>query len=235
MVNASTAPALPWGTEQGQAGSLNDSHSDAPSPGPVTASIPSHSGLEQIFLPNVDSKIEVKWQIEDEDKIESLWWKATVQSIELASSESCPSETAGVLRYEAFRDFGEETAAVVFVAEGRLYHTDNSETLLRWRKEGQQQIDSDEEDDGNQLVDANDLDQDEQLIERELGVSAEEVMKQQLQKYPMDQQRQLASGARAFVDHFREQLSQLAQAQGGAGYTVTENDVQGIFASLKQR
>ena len=34
---------------------------------------------------------------------------------------------------------------------------------------------------------------------------------------------------------FREQLSQLAQAQGGSGYTVTENDVQGIFASLKQR
>ena len=34
-------------------------------------------------------------------------------------------------------------------------------------------------------------------------MSAEEVMRQQLQKYPMDQQRQLASGARAFVDHFR--------------------------------
>lgn len=33
----------------------------------------------------------------------------------------------------------------------------------------------------------------------------------------------------------REQLSQLAQAQGGSGYTVTENDVHGIFASLKQR
>lgn len=49
---------------------------------------------------------------------------------------------------------------------GRLYHTDNNETFLRWRKEGQQQIDSDEEDDGNQLVDANDLDQDEQLLER---------------------------------------------------------------------
>jgi len=38
---------------------------------------------------------------------------------------------------------------------------------------------------------------------RELGVNAEDVMRQQLQQYPMDQQRQLASGARAFVDHFR--------------------------------
>ena len=28
-------------------------------------------------------------------------------------------------------------------------------------------------------------------------------MRQQLQRYPMDQQRQLASGARAFVEHFR--------------------------------
>jgi len=38
---------------------------------------------------------------------------------------------------------------------------------------------------------------------RELGVNAEDVMRQQLQQYPLDQQRQLASGARAFVDHFR--------------------------------
>ncbi len=38
---------------------------------------------------------------------------------------------------------------------------------------------------------------------RELGVNAEDVMRQQLQQYPLDQQRQLASGARTFVDHFR--------------------------------
>lgn len=34
-------------------------------------------------------------------------------------------------------------------------------------------------------------------------MSAEDVMRQQLGQYPVDQQRQLASGARAFVDHFR--------------------------------
>ncbi len=49
---------------------------------------------------------------------------------------------------------------------GHLYHTDNDKTLLRWRKEGEQQSDSDDEGDGSQLVDANDLDEDEQLIER---------------------------------------------------------------------
>ncbi len=50
---------------------------------------------------------------------------------------------------------------------GHLYHTDNDETLLRWRKEGEQQSDfDDDDDDGSQLVDANDLDEDEQLIER---------------------------------------------------------------------
>ena len=38
---------------------------------------------------------------------------------------------------------------------------------------------------------------------RELGVNAEDVMRQKLQQYPLGQQRQLASGARAFVDHFR--------------------------------
>lgn len=41
------------------------------------------------------------------------------------------------------------------------------------------------------------------LWHRELGVSAEDVMRQQLENYPPDQQRQLASGARDFVDHFR--------------------------------
>ena len=49
---------------------------------------------------------------------------------------------------------------------GHFYHTDNDETLLRWRKEGEQQSDSDDGDDSSQLVDANDLDEDEQLIER---------------------------------------------------------------------
>lgn len=48
---------------------------------------------------------------------------------------------------------------------GHLYHTDNDETLLRWRKEGEQQSGSDD-DDSSQLVDANDLDEDEQLYER---------------------------------------------------------------------
>ena len=52
------------------------------------------------------------------------------------------------------------------ICTGHLYHTDNDETLLRWRKEGEQQSDSDDVDDGSQLVDVNDLDEDEQLIER---------------------------------------------------------------------
>ncbi|KAL0053588.1 hypothetical protein WJX82_007989 [Trebouxia sp. C0006] len=191
--------------------------STADLPGPATAA---SNPRGQVPLPEVGSHIE--------------WWKARVHWIEPVSSETS-APLAAVLRYQAFRDFEEETADVMFMADGHLYHTDNDETLLRWRKEGEQQSDPDDKDDGSQLVDANDLDEDEQLIERELGVNAEDVMRQQLQQYPLDQQRQLASGARAFVDHFREQLSQLAQAQGGSGYTVTENDVHGIFASLKQR
>ena len=41
------------------------------------------------------------------------------------------------------------------------------------------------------------------LHHRELGVSAEQVMEQQLRSYPIDQQRHLASGYRNFVEHFR--------------------------------
>ena len=37
-----------------------------------------------------------------------------------------------------------------------------------------------------------------------------------------------------FACGFREHLGQLAQAQGGS-YTVTENDVQGIFSSLRRQ
>ncbi|DBA78739.1 hypothetical protein WJX77_008090 [Trebouxia sp. C0004] len=231
MIETHRTPALPWGT--GGADGISRASTADPLPDPATAT---SNPCGQVPLPEVGSHIEVKWQIEDEDKIESLWWKAHVQAIEPVSSET-RAPLAAVLRYQAFRDFEEETADVIFVADGHLYHTDNDETLLQWRKEGEQQSDNDDgaDDDGSQLVDANDLDEDEQLIERELGVNAEDVMRQQLQQYPVDQQRQLASGARAFVDHFREQLSQLAQAQGGSGYTVTESDVHGIFASLKQR
>ncbi|DBA87170.1 hypothetical protein WJX79_001777 [Trebouxia sp. C0005] len=228
MIDTHKTPALPWGAG-GTDGVSRTSTAD-PLPGPATAT---SNPRGQVPLPEVGSHIEVKWQIEDEDKVESLWWKALVHWIEPVSSETS-APLAAILRYQAFRDFEEETADVMFMADGHLYHTDNDETLLRWRKEGEQQSGSDD-DDSSQLVDANDLDEDEQLYERELGVNAEDVMRQQLQQYPLDQQRQLASGARAFVDHFREQLSQLAQAQGGSGYTVTENDVHGIFASLKQR
>lgn len=49
---------------------------------------------------------------------------------------------------------------------GHLYHTDSRETLLRWRREGDQQSDSDHEAYGDELVDADDLDQDQQLLER---------------------------------------------------------------------
>lgn len=232
MVNAQTAPALPWGASDGDtSGAATDPASlqQAAINDPTTGSL---QGPVSIALPDVGSNIEVRWQIEDEDSTESLWWKATVQSLVPASAEAAASQATAVLRYQAFRDFEEETADVVFTPNGHLYHTDSRETLLRWRREGDQQSDSDHEAYGDELVDADDLDQDQQLLERELGISAEDVMRQQLQKYPADQQRQLASGARAFVDHFREHLSQLAQAQGG-NYTVTENDVHGIFSSLK--
>lgn len=44
-------------------------------------------------------------------------------------------------------------------------------------------------------------------LRRELGVSAEQVMEEQLRSYPPDQQRHLASGYRNFVEHFRQGCS----------------------------
>ena len=48
---------------------------------------------------------------------------------------------------------------------GRLYHKDNKEAVLRWRRAGELQSDTDE-DEGDMLLDANDLNQDEQELER---------------------------------------------------------------------
>ena len=48
---------------------------------------------------------------------------------------------------------------------GRLYHKDNKEAVLRWRRPGELQSDTDE-DEGDMLLDANDLNQDEQELER---------------------------------------------------------------------
>ena len=50
---------------------------------------------------------------------------------------------------------------------GRLYHTDNHDAVLRWRKPGEQQSDTDDEDDDDMLLDANDLNQDEEHLERQ--------------------------------------------------------------------
>lgn len=231
MVNAQTTPALPWGDTSREAAT------DATSQRPLsmqTVNVDAHNRDNSVeHLPDVGSKIEVKWQIEEDDNIESLWWPATVQSVEPTTSHETDAEASAILRYEAFRDFEAETAEVELLSQGRLYHKDNKEAVLRWRRPGELQSDTDE-DEGDMLLDANDLNQDEQELERELGVSAEDIMREQLQRYPMDQQRQLASGARAFVEHFREHLGQLAQAQGGS-YTVTENDVQGIFSSLRRQ
>lgn len=235
MVNAKAAPALPWGA------SAEENHDDRSNVNSesqrsldASTTAPDHSDRPQaqVTMPSADSIIEVRWQLEEDHKTETVWWKATLVGIHSAQA-AAPCEAPAVLRYQAFRDFAEETAEVVFTADGYLYHSDNQDTLLRWRFEGDQQSESEDEDEGDVVLDANDLNQDEELLERELGVNAEDVMRQQLQSYPLDQQRQLASGARDFVDHFRQHLSQLAQASGGS-HTVTANDVQGIFASLKK-
>lgn len=55
---------------------------------------------------------------------------------------------------------------------GRLYHNDSQDTLLRWRLEGDQHTDSEEEDEGDMVVDANDLNQHEELLERYLSMHA---------------------------------------------------------------
>ena len=49
---------------------------------------------------------------------------------------------------------------------GHLYHSDSQDTLLRWRFEGDQQSESEDEDEGDVVLDANDLNQDEELLER---------------------------------------------------------------------
>ncbi|KAL3138166.1 hypothetical protein ABBQ38_005392 [Trebouxia sp. C0009 RCD-2024] len=238
MVNADTAPALPWGqlneqddVQQNQTNNLRSSESLATAPEPEPEPDHNDTSQRERAWPSGGSTIEVRWQLEEDDKTETVWWKATVARIQPVQAEQ---QAPAVLRYQAFRDFEEETVDVVLKADRQLYHSDSQGTLLRWRCEGDQNSDSEEEDEGDMVVDANDLNQHEELLERELGVSAEDVMRQQLENYPPDQQRQLASGARDFVDHFRQHLGQLAQASGG-NHTVTANDINGIFASLRQR
>lgn len=237
MVNADAAPALPWGqSNEGDAVQQTETNDPRMPDSPTTAEPEhDHNSTSQIegTWPSAGTRIEVRWQVEDDDKTETVWWKATVARIQPAQAE-VPHQAPAVVRYQAFRDFEEETVEVVFTADRRLYHRDSQDTVLRWRFEGDQHSDSEGDEEGDMVLDANDLNQHEELLERELGVSAEDVMRQQLQNYPPDQQRQLASGARDFVDHFRQHLGHLAQASGG-NHTVTANDIHGIFASLRQR
>lgn len=58
------------------------------------------------------------------------------------------------------------------ILAGRLYHNDSQDTLLRWRLEGDQHSDSDEEDERDMVVDANDLNQHEELLERYISMHA---------------------------------------------------------------
>lgn len=58
------------------------------------------------------------------------------------------------------------------ILAGRLYQNDSQDTVLRWRLEGEQHSDSEEEDEGDMVVDANDLNQHEELLERYISMHA---------------------------------------------------------------
>ncbi|KAL3150257.1 hypothetical protein ABBQ32_000109 [Trebouxia sp. C0010 RCD-2024] len=167
MVNADTAPALPWGQLNEQNGVQQNQTNDPRLSESLATAVepePDHNDTSQRqrAWPSGGSTIEVRWQLEEDDKTETVWWKATVARIQPVQAEQAPA----VLRYQAFRDFEEETVDVVLKADRKLYHSDSQDTLLRWRCEGDQNSDSEEEFEGDMVVDANDLNLHEELLER---------------------------------------------------------------------
>ncbi|KAI0562840.1 hypothetical protein FGB62_51g126 [Gracilaria domingensis] len=212
------------------------------------------SCIQKVIAPPIGSRIEVLWRVdydpEEADKMEVdtdtggpqtliRWWGATVQD--------CLSETVGskcpqhadkkvfVLLYDAFQEFGEDTATVAFISHDCLVDLSQLDDVnkgeLEWRMENAEnkQAETSAEDKA-QLVSLEQYANEVSAAVEGAGLS-EEADLQILNSLPPHVQAQVASGYRRFADHVKNSLASFMEEKP-KDYIVTKADVQNMFASM---
>eukprot|EP00189_Rhodosorus_marinus_P011827 CAMPEP_0184738188 /NCGR_PEP_ID=MMETSP0315-20130426/910_1 /TAXON_ID=101924 /ORGANISM="Rhodosorus marinus, Strain UTEX LB 2760" /LENGTH=204 /DNA_ID=CAMNT_0027205805 /DNA_START=192 /DNA_END=806 /DNA_ORIENTATION=+ len=177
--------------------------------------------LSQERFVAVGQRIEVKWDLDDENGfVRSRWWGAKV--LRKLESSGDKNITCDIL-YDPFEDFAETQCRIVFQSSTELRDSDSGE-LLYWRAEGENS-----EPQSTTMVE---LQEEQDAIDRELGESFEQEAMAEFDKLPMEKQRHLAASYRSFADSLKEHLRKLLAANG-ANYEVRDNDIQRVCKAIK--
>jgi len=176
--------------------------------------------LSEEDLVAVGKRIEVKWDLDDENGVvRSRWWGAKVlRKVEASGDENAPYD----ILYDSYEDFLETQCRIVFLSTTELQDSESGD-LLYWRSEG-----DDSEPQSTTMVE---LQEEQDAIDRELGESFEQEAMAEFDKLPMEKQRHLAASYRSFADSLKGHLRKLL-ATNGANYEVTDNDIQSAFNAI---
>lgn len=222
----------------------------------ITSSTPSQSKVSdappgRLYAPPLGARIEVLWRIESgaegqPDEIIERWWGAVVQDCTketakamLTSAQNSVGnklldmyneERVHVLLYDAYGEFEEDTASVVFLPNKRIVDMarvdEEQGGVLDWRIEGE----GNKEPMEMKLTDlANEAD----LMATEAGLSENAAM-EALRSYPASVQIEAASRYRLFADGVKQMLGELLRGKG-EDYVITESDMKVIFQRMQEK
>lgn len=197
--------------------------------------------------PELGTRIEVLWRIETDEPaddgsestmptVQDRWWGAVVQDctnerVGAAAQPQHPEALVHVLLYDAYGEFEEDTARVVFLPDRTLVDLarldDEDRGMLDWRLEGTTDVAPEP---AVPLTMAQFANQQEEIVQQ-AGLSSDADL-QVLRQFPANVQLHMTSGYRAFADGVKGMLTEL-MAKKPSGYVVTEADVQEIFAKIQ--
>ena len=226
------------------------------------ANIPEKSSFSNFNIPQHGQKIEVQWDIhQDDGTVKSLWWGAThigaseEQGEKKKESENVKGTNNNIdelknklqheIFYQASHGFESEKRLITYIDEHILFDVVEQDYLY-WRLEGKEWIPrvgiSANEYVGHKpgyeklvIMSAEDLVEDQHRFERDHqnGVSVEQLGLAAMNTLPHQQQVDGALAYRSFADKIKMKLAMILKSKG-ANYVVTKNDVETIMEQLKK-
>uniref|UniRef100_A0A061R7G9 Uncharacterized protein n=1 Tax=Tetraselmis sp. GSL018 TaxID=582737 RepID=A0A061R7G9_9CHLO len=184
------------------------------------------------------SRIEVKWEIEEDGRAEWRWWGAQIISGEPKRDDF--GETYQLL-YDEWNGFEAVTSEVRFLDRKQLYDLgcdSHPPGYLRWRVEGEAcDADSDPEEEEQEQEEEEEAPDVLTLgeIHRELcsgddAAADDEQLMQHLSSLPRDRQQHIAAGFRDMVETLKQGIGQIA----GERDVITADDIRNIFRGLQK-
>lgn len=240
-------PALPWAhrphadrdsiarnSEGERCGGVEDAVEDGDEDmevGGLEQALSAARVLEAVGL-QLRDKVEVKWEVAREDgSCFDRWWGARVLGPDSSAAENGKGKI-WVIIYDAYEDFEEQEASVIFLTERRLF--DLSEGVeMRWRKEGELLGDTEFDEEGQEMVTLTDIIEQGEMA----GFSEEkcaELERKEMQKLPIIDQQLIASRFQEFKDSFVGFLKR-KERELGENPVIGANDVADFVAEMSRK